>query len=278
MTGRVTVVGLGPGRADWCLPEVSERLHTATHLVGYETYLAMLPSTVPGTRLPSGNRVEGERAIAALDLAAAGADVAVVSSGDPGVFGMASALIEQLERFPGRWDDVEIEVLPGVTAALALAARAGAPLGHDFCIVSLSDVLKPWELIERRLDAAASADLVIALYNPRSPHRPDQLARALAVIGRHRAPATVVLLGRHVGRDEEEVTVNTLAGVEPEQVDMATVVVVGSSATRVVDHRAGRLVYTPRRVEAVAEATVRAPTDGATPGVTGSSARRNGAS
>lgn len=246
---RVSVVGLGPGRLDWCLPVVTERLHQATHLVGYDTYLAMVPSTATGERRPSGNRVEAERAIDALNLAESGADVAVVSSGDPGVFAMASALIEQLDRHPGRWHDVEIEILPGVTAALALASRCGAPLGHDFCVVSLSDVLKPWSVIEQRLDAAAGADFVIALYNPRSRHRPDQFARAIDTIGRHRSADTVVVIGRQVARPDEQVTITTLGVIDAEQIDMSTIVVIGSSSTRTLAHGSRQIVYTPRRVD-----------------------------
>jgi precorrin-3B C17-methyltransferase len=247
MTGRVSVVGLGPGRSDWCLPVVTERLHEATHLVGYRTYLELVPATARGERRPSGNRVEAERACEALELAATGADVVVVSSGDPGVFAMASALVEQLDLHPGRWDDVDVDVLPGVTAALALAARAGAPLGHDFCVISLSDVLKPWTLIERRLDAAAGADFVIALYNPRSRHRPHQLGDALATIGRHRDPGTVVVVGRNIGRSDEAVTVTTLGELDPERIDMSTVLIVGSSATRAIARpRQDPIVYTPR--------------------------------
>ncbi len=188
MTGRVTVVGLGPGRSDWCAPAVDERMATATDLVGYGPYLDLVPASVPGRRHRSGNRVEGDRAGLALDLAEEGGDVVVVSSGDPGVFGMASAVLEQLDRHPDRWQGVEVEVLPGISAAQAVASRVGAPLGHDFCVISLSDVLKPWSVIERRLEAAAAADFVIALYNPRSRHRPHQLADALAIVGRHRSP------------------------------------------------------------------------------------------
>ena len=172
VTGRLSIVGLGPGRADWCTPAVLERLERATDLVGYAPYLALIAVPTQGRRHPSGNRVEAHRACQALDLADAGGDVVVVSSGDPGVFGMASAVLEQLDACPERWREVEVEVLPGITAALALASRVGAPLGHDYCVVSLSDVLKPWAVIERRLDAAAAADFVIAIYNPRSRHRP----------------------------------------------------------------------------------------------------------
>ena len=250
MTGRVTVVGLGPGRADWCAPAVVERLATATDLVGYGPYLDLVPASVPGRRHRSGNRVEGDRAVLALDLAEAGGDVVVVSSGDPGVFGMASAVLEQLDLHPDRWQGVEVEVLPGISAAQALASRVGAPLGHDFCVISLSDVLKPWATIERRLEAAAAADFVIALYNPRSRHRPHQLADALAIIGRHRAPTTPVVVGRQVGRPGEEVAVVELGRLDPDQVDMSTVLVVGSSSTRVLDRPARASVYTPRSLGA----------------------------
>lgn len=250
MTGRVSIVGIGPGRADWCLPAVSERLHAATHLVGYDTYLALVPTSAMGERRPSGNRVEADRAYEALDLASTGADVVVVSSGDPGVFAMASALVEQLDAHRDRWTEVAVDVLPGVTAALALAARCGAPLGHDFCVVSLSDVLKPWSVIERRLDAAASADFVIALYNPRSRHRPDQFAMAMEIVARHRSAATVAVIGRQIARDDEQVTVTTLGGIDPQRIDMSTIVIIGSSATRTLSHGSRQIVYTPRRVDA----------------------------
>jgi precorrin-3B C17-methyltransferase len=251
MSGRVTVVGVGPGRADWCTPAVRRRLIEATDLVGYERYLALADDVVgeplPGRRHPSGNRVEAERARLALDLAAAGGEVVVVSSGDPGVFGMATALVEQLDADPSRWDTVQLEVEPGVTAACALASRVGAPLGHDFCVLSLSDLLKPWEVIERRLDAVAAAGFVLALYNPRSRHRPDQLRRAMEVLGRHRAPDTPVVVGRNVGRPDERITLTTLAGLDPATVDMSVLLIVGSDATRLVS-RAGQVhVYTPRR-------------------------------
>jgi precorrin-2 C20-methyltransferase/precorrin-3B C17-methyltransferase len=246
MTGRVTVVGLGPGRADWCAPAVLERLAAASDLVGYGPYLDLVPASAPGRRHRSGNRVEGDRAGLALDLAESGGDVVVVSSGDPGVFGMASAVLEQLDLHPERWQGVEVEVLPGISAAQALASRVGAPLGHDFCVISLSDDLKPWATIERRLDAAAAADFVIALYNPRSRHRPHQLGDALAVIGRHRAPTTPVVVGRQVGRPGEEVAVVELARLDPTAVDMSTVLVVGSSSTRVLGRPVRGSVYTPR--------------------------------
>ena len=250
MGGRVTVVGLGPGRADWCLPAVTERLLAATDLVGYGPYLDLVPVATAARRHPSDNRVEADRARHALALAAEGADVVVVSSGDPGVFAMASAVMEALDRAPGDHGDVEVEVLPGITAAQALASRVGAPLGHDFCVISLSDVLKPWEVIERRLSAAAGADFVIALYNPQSRHRPWQLDRAVEVLRRHRADETPVAVGKQLGRPGESVRVVTLATLDPADVDMGTVLVVGSSTTRVLAHRPlASSLYTPRRYE-----------------------------
>jgi precorrin-2 C20-methyltransferase/precorrin-3B C17-methyltransferase len=248
MNGHVSVVGLGPGRPDWRTPEVTQRLHAATDIIGYAPYLRMLPSSVRARRHPSGNRVEAQRAAHALDLAAAGRHVVVISSGDPGVFGMASAVVEQLDIHPGRWDGVDVEVVPGISAAHALASRVGAPLGHDFCVVSLSDVLKPWDVIVERLHAAARADFVIVLYNPRSRHRPHQLADALAIIGEHQAADTAVVAGRDVGRAAEKITVTTLGRLDPDTVDMRTVLIVGSSSTRVVPYGPpGASVYTPRR-------------------------------
>lgn len=251
MKRRLTVVGFGPGRTDWCTPAVTARLAEATDLVGYAPYLAMVDPAHPARRHLSGNRVEADRACQALDLAAAGGDVVVVSSGDPGVFAMASAVLEQLDVHPDRWRDVEVDIQPGITAAQAVASRVGAPLGHDFCVISLSDVLKPWQVIERRLDAAAAADFVIAVYNPRSRHRPNQFADAIAVIGRHRQSTTPVVVGRHVGRDAEAVIVTDLARLDPASIDMSTIVVVGSSTTRVLDRPHGSCVYTPRSYEMV---------------------------
>jgi len=245
--GRLSVVGLGPGRRDWCTPAVVDRLTAATDLVGYGPYLDMIPVPTTGTRHRSGNRVEADRACRALDLAAAGGDIVVVSSGDAGVFAMASAVVEQLDVHPDRWRDVEIEILPGISAANALAARLGAPLGHDFCVVSLSDVLKPWEVIERRLVAAAGADFVIALYNPTSRHRPWQLARAIECISAHRLPDTPVAIGRNVGRDTESVRVVALSQLDPAEIDMSTVLIVGSSTTRWLhDRPTPTSLYSPR--------------------------------
>lgn len=245
--GSLAIVGIGPGRPDWCLPDVTERIATATDLVGYARYLDLVTVGTSARRHRSGNRVEAERAALALDLAADGGRVVVVSSGDPGVFAMASAVVEQFDRWPERWPDIGFEVLPGITAAQALASRVGAPLGHDFCVVSLSDVLKPWEIIERRLDAAAGADFVIALYNPASRHRPWQFGRAIEILGNHRSAETPVALGRDVGRPGERVSVLTLAELPRADVDMRTVIIVGSSTTRSLRGRPlGSSLYTPR--------------------------------
>ena len=246
MTNRVSVVGLGPGRADWCTPAVARAILEATDLVGYDRYLAMIATPTNARHHASTNRVEADRARHALDLAEAGGDVVVVSSGDPGVFAMASVVLEQLDANPSRWRTVEVEVLPGITAAQAVASCVGAPLGHDFCVISLSDVLKPWDIIERRLDAAAGADFVIALYNPRSRHRPTQFSRAMEVIGRHRVPRTPVVLGRHIGREDQEVTVTDLDRLDHDSIDMTTIVVIGSSTTRTLNRPTSCSVYTPR--------------------------------
>jgi precorrin-3B C17-methyltransferase len=259
MTGRVSVVGLGPGTAEWCTPAVRERLRNATDLVGYRRYLALVDRAVgepvSARRHDSGNRVEAQRARHALELASEGGDVVVVSSGDAGVFAMASVVLEQLDAHPGRWGDLVVDIEPGITAASALASRSGAPLGHDFCVISLSDVLKPWQLIEQRLDAAARADFVLALYNPRSRHRPHQFADALKIIGRHRDRATPVVIGRQIGRTDESVVVTDLESVRPDVVDMSTLVIVGSTTTRRIDRPSGPLVYTPRSHGPVASDT-----------------------
>jgi len=242
VAGEVTVVGLGPAGPQWLTPEAAEALAEADHLVGYAPYLAKVPQRRGQLRHASGNRVEAERAAAALDLARAGARVAVVSSGDPGVFAMASAVLEQAALADEEAARVSVRVVPGVTAAQAAASRVGAPLGHDYCVLSLSDRRKPWEIIERRLEAAGAADLVLALYNPASRSRTTQLAKAREVLLRHRTAETPVVVARDVGGPEESVRVTTLAGLDPSTVDMRCLVIVGSSRTRVT-HGA---VWTPR--------------------------------
>ncbi len=247
--GRVSVVGLGPAGPQWLTPEAHAELAAADELVGYETYMARVPLRRGQVRHASDNRVEGERARHALQLAADGANVAVVSSGDPGIFAMAAAVLEAVEESDERFAGVEVRIVPGLSAMQAAAARVGAPLGHDFCVISLSDILKPWEIVERRLQAAAQADLVLALYNPASRTRREQLARAIALLRAHRAPATPVVVARAVGSDAEDVTVTTLAALDLDAVDMRTLLIIGSSTTRVVPGSTPR-VYTPRRYPA----------------------------
>jgi precorrin-2 C20-methyltransferase/precorrin-3B C17-methyltransferase len=244
-TGGVTVVGLGPGARHWLTPEAQEALAAADDLIGYGPYVDRVPPNPRQRRHPSDNRVEAERAAFALDLAKRGRRVAVVSSGDPGVFAMAAAVLEVAED--PQWRDVPIRVLPGLTAAQAVASRAGAPLGHDFCILSLSDRLKPWSVIESRLQAAAVADLVIAVYNPASKTRREQLVRALELLRAHRGPATPVVVGRDVGGLEESVRITTLAALDPTTVDMRCLLIIGSSQTRAVTRGDGTTaVFTPR--------------------------------
>lgn len=241
MSGWVTVAGLGPGSDALVTPEVSAALAEATDIVGYIPYVARVAAR-PGLRLhASDNRVEVERARHALELAAAGARVVIVSSGDPGVFAMAAALFEALEAAP-QYQQLDIRVLPGITAMLAAAARAGAPLGHDFCAINLSDNLKPWTLIEARLRAAAQADFAMAFYNPRSRSRPEGFARVLELLRDACGGERLITFARAVSTPEEQLVTVTLAEATPEMADMRTVVLVGNSATR----RVGRWVYTPR--------------------------------
>ena len=247
MSGHLAVVGLGPGDARYLTPEAAAALAAADALYGYAAYLDRVPPRAGQSRHASDNREERARACAALGHAAQGARVAVVSGGDPGVFAMAAAVCAEIEAGPESWRALDIEIMPGITAMLAVAARIGAPLGHDFCALSLSDNLKPWELIERRLDAAATVGFVIALYNPVSRARPWQFGAAGERLRRHLPPATPVVVGRAVGRADERVTVVTLAAADTADADMATLVIVGSRETRVIA-RSGRppLVYTPR--------------------------------
>ncbi len=250
--GRLTIVGLGPGDDRYITPEAREALEAAEALYGYGPYLDRVPKRNGQARNPSGNRVEGTRAQAALRHAENGVHVAMVSGGDPGVFAMAAAVCGEIELGPEAWRALEISVVPGITAMLAVAARAGAPLGHDFCAISLSDNLKPWKLIERRLDAAASGGFVIAFYNPISKARPWQLGQAFTRLGRHLAPDTPVVFGRAVGRPDETMIITTLDEAGDTPADMATLVIVGSPETRVIA-RSGKapLVYTPREAAVV---------------------------
>lgn len=241
--GVVHVVGLGPGPDQWLTPEASLVLAEVDHVVGYAPYVNRVPQRPGLRRHSSGNTVEVDRAGLALELAAAGEQVAVVSGGDAGVFGMASAVFEAAED--PRHDGVEIRVVPGVSAVQAVAARAGAPIGADFAVVSLSDRLKPWAVIEQRLEAIAAADLVLAVYNPASRSRTHQVHDAREVLLRHRDPATPVVVGRDIGRAQESLTVTTLGELDCASIDMKCLLIVGASGTRVTD--SGR-VWSPRFV------------------------------
>ena len=256
MSGHLAVVGLGPGDERYLTPEAAAALADAQALYGYGPYLDRVPARAGQIRHPSDNREEAARADAALRHASQGANIAVVSGGDPGVFAMAAAICEQVATGPDSWRALDIVFIPGITAMLAVAARIGAPLGHDFCALSLSDNLKPWPLIERRLDAAAQAGFAIAVYNPVSRARPWQFAGAVERLQHHLPPTTPVIFGRAVGRPDERIAVTVLETAADEPADMATLVIVGTRETRIVE-RPGRspLVYTPRAIpRAMAEA------------------------
>ena len=247
--GRLAVIGLGPGATDFMIPAVKAELARANDVLGYETYVRMAgPFRADQVLHCTDNREEMLRARHAFELAAEGRSVVVVSSGDPGVFAMAAAVLEALHESDNPdWHRLDLHILPGVSASLATAALAGAPLGHDFCVMSLSDNLKPWEIIEKRLDLACQADLALAFYNPISRSRPWQLGRALEIVRQHRGPETPVTLGRDVGRPAQTLRDITLGELTPEHVDMRTMVLVGSSLTCVFPRANGESwVYTPR--------------------------------
>lgn len=247
-SGKLTVVGLGPGEARFLTPEASTALNEAEALYGYEPYLDRVPARAGQTRHASDNREELARAGAALAHAAEGGRVAMVSGGDPGVFAMAAAVIEAIETGPAAWRALELVVVPGITAMLAVAARCGAPLGHDFCAISLSDNLKPWELIEKRLRLAAQAGFAMAFYNPVSKARPHQLETAFDILRAELPGSVPVIFGRAVGRADERLRLVPLVNAHGHMADMATCILVGSVETRIVE-RPGlpSLVYTPRR-------------------------------
>ncbi|GHG31930.1 precorrin-3B C(17)-methyltransferase [Paracoccus aerius] len=243
MTGSLVIAGLGPGAEGMVTPEVSEALDGATDVIGYIPYVSRIPPR-HGLRLhPSDNRVELDRARHALELAAKGNRAVVVSSGDPGVFAMASAVFEAVESGPAPWRDLDIRVLPGITAMLAAAAAAGAPLGHDFCAINLSDNLKPFDLVLRRVHLALEADFAMAFYNPRSASRPHQFASVLDLLKARAESGRLMIFARAVSTPLQEIHVVPLREARAEMADMRTVVILGSSATRQV----GRFVYTPRR-------------------------------
>ncbi|MEO3810648.1 precorrin-3B C(17)-methyltransferase [Sphaerisporangium sp. B11E5] len=243
--GEVTVVGLGPAGREWLTPEAQDALAAATDLVGYAPYVDRVPPNPRQTRHRTDNTEEAARARHALDLALSGAHVAVVSSGDPGVFAMATAVLEAAAD--DRYESVPVRVVPGLTAAQAVASRAGAPLGHDYCVLSLSDRLKPWEVVASRLTAAAQADLVIAIYNPASKTRTWQVQATRDLLLTHRPGTTPVVIGRQVGSPAEQLTVTTLASLDPTTIDMRCLLIIGSTQTRVTPQ--GQ-VYTPRRYPA----------------------------
>ncbi|MDE1917414.1 MAG: precorrin-3B C(17)-methyltransferase [Sphingomonadales bacterium] len=247
MTGSVTVAGLGPGDPHLVTPEVTAALAQATDILGYVPYVARIAPREGLTLHPSDNREELARANHALDLAARGRRAVIVSSGDPGVFAMASALFEALEAAPHH-HDLQIAILPGITAMLAAAAKLGAPLGHDFCAINLSDNLKPFALIEHRLRMAARGDFAMGFYNPRSASRPHQFARVLEILREEYGDDRLISFARAVSTPQETITTVTLGEARPEMADMRTLVILGNSATR----RVGRWVYTPRSAQGAA--------------------------
>ena len=247
--GRLVVVGIGPGTNDWRAPEATSQIAGVTDVVGYSLYMDILGPLMDGkVRHDYKLGEESDRVAEALDLAASGKEVALVSSGDAGIYAMASLVYELIETGgKDSWQRLDVQVVPGISALQAAAARAGAPLGHDFCTVSLSDLLTPWEVIENRLKAAAQGDFVIALYNPVSMRRREQLVKARDIILGQRGPETPVILGRNLGREEEKIDVITLGELHPDIVDMLTLVMIGSTETRTFPRGDGSTaVYTPR--------------------------------
>ena len=249
--GKLFIIGTGPGSAEWMSPEVRQILQSTTDWVGYSTYLNLVePLRTAQHRHDSDNREELDRARLALELAASGRSVAVVSSGDPGIFAMAAAVFEALDQTPQpEWQQIAVQVAPGISAFQAAAARVGAPVGHDFCVLSLSDILKPWSTIERRLRAAAEADFVIAIYNPVSTQRTQQLIVARDLLLQTRSPDTPVVLARNLGRPGESIILRTLQQLSPDEVDMRTLILVGSSKTRSLSTAGQNWIYTPRRYD-----------------------------
>jgi precorrin-2 C20-methyltransferase/precorrin-3B C17-methyltransferase len=241
-TGGIAVVGLGPGDVDWMTPQSRQELAAATDLIGYGPYLDRVPTRPGQRRHPSDNTDEPERARLACELAEQGRAVAVISSGDPGVFAMATAVLEEAKQ----WPDVAVRVIPAMTAAQAVASRVGAPLGHDYAVISLSDRLKPWDVIAGRLSAAAHADLVLAIYNPASKSRTWQVAAMRDLLLEHREPGTPVVIGRDIAGPRESVKIVRLGDLDPADVDMRCLLIVGSSQTQWY----GDTVFTPRRYPA----------------------------
>ncbi|WP_417599951.1 precorrin-3B C(17)-methyltransferase [Pararhodobacter oceanensis] len=246
MSGSLVIAGLGPGAEAQVTPQVTAALERATDIVGYIPYVARVAPRDGLTLHASDNRVELDRSRHALEMAAAGRHVVVVSSGDPGVFAMAAAVFEAVESGPDAWRDLQIEVLPGITAMLAAAARVGAPLGHDFCAINLSDNLKPWPLIEKRLRLAAEADFAMAFYNPRSKARPDGFARVLEILNEACGDTRPMIFARAVSTPDEAIRIVPLPEARPEMADMRTMVLLGNSTTRLITRDGAPIVYTPR--------------------------------
>lgn len=249
MSGWLKIVGLGPGSDAMITPEVTTALLEATDVVGYVPYVNRVAPRAGLIRHGSDNREEIRRAEHALQLALEGHRVVVVSSGDPGVFAMAAAVFEALEAGDAQWRTLDIQVLPGISAMLAASASVGAPLGHDFCCINLSDNLKPWALIEKRLRLAAEADFAMAFYNPRSKSRPVGFERTLEVLREACGPDRLILFARAVSTPEESIRVTTLGEAAPDMADMRTLVIVGSQQTRLIERAGTPLVYTPRSAD-----------------------------
>jgi precorrin-3B C17-methyltransferase len=247
MTGSLAIVGLGPGSAQWIAPEASAALEAASDIVGYQPYLDRVIERASQRRHGSENRVEISRARHALAMAAEGRRVAVVSGGDPGVFAMAAAIFEAIEAGEPCWRALDVTVIPGISAMQAAAARLGAPLGQDFCAISLSDNLKAWDIVERRLRAAADGDFVIALFNPASKARPEKIYQAFRLLRGCKAPTIPVAFARAIGRPDERIVLTTLGEADPAIADMSTLILVGSSETRFIDRPGGSpWLLTPR--------------------------------
>ncbi|MGX9350927.1 precorrin-3B C(17)-methyltransferase [Shimia sp. W99] len=251
MTGSLVIAGLGPGNDALITPEVQAALDRATDIVGYIPYVERVAERPGLTLHPSDNRVEIDRSCHALEMASEGKHVVVVSSGDPGVFAMAAAVFEAVEHGEPDWRDLDIQVLPGITAMLAASAACGAPLGHDFCAINLSDNLKPWALIEKRLRLAAEADFAMAFYNPRSKSRPEGFEKALKTLQDACGDARPIIFARNVSRPDQRIGIVPLTEATPDMADMRTVVLLGSSRTRIIERNGAPFVYTPRSVEDV---------------------------
>lgn len=244
--GWIKIIGIGPGDEALITPQVTAAISQATDAIGYIPYIERVAQNANLTLHPSDNRVEIDRANHALTLAAQGHRVIVVSSGDPSVFAMSAAVYEALENGPTEWLSIEIEALPGITAMLAASAAAGAPLGHDFCAINLSDNLKPWAIIERRLRHAARGDFAMAFYNPRSKSRPEGFEKTLQILNEECADSRPILFCRNVSRPDQTITCVPLNEARAEMADMRTLVIVGNSQTRIIDRAGAPIIYTPR--------------------------------